>query len=411
MRYFLPDSQDLVDPSFDFDTERRLATRQRQRDDLYAHEVFTERAYDGILVSKGIVDGFGATTSRYTLAQRQRLLRTGAPDFFRLSRVKWGAIPMMGDCGAFTYVKEEKPPYTVEDLASFYVECGFDYGISLDHVILAYQPEWDQTGALAEMQERQELTLSLAQNFFDLHQRDALPFTPLGVAQGWSPRSYARSLKELQRIGYRYVAVGGMVPLKTHEILATLREMNCVRRDDTRLHLLGISRIETVQDFARLGVASFDSTAPLRQAFKDGKDNFYTLQRTYTAVRIPQVEGNPKLQKLISSGKLNQERARELEKACLEAMRRFDAGEVKVDHVLERLSRYEEFYDGEASHQDAYREVLEVRPWKHCPCDVCRTLGYHIILFRGAERNRRRGFHNTWVFYRRLQRELGLAAA
>jgi hypothetical protein len=29
-------------------------------------------------------------------------------------------------------------------------------------------------------------------------------------------------------------------------------------------------------------------------------------------------------------------------------------------------------------------------------------------LFRGAERNRRRGFHNLWVFYRRLQRELGV---
>jgi hypothetical protein len=177
------------------------------------------------------------------------------------------------------------------------------------------------------------------------------------------------------------------------------------------LHLLGISRTESIQDFARLGVASFDSTAPLRQAFKDGKDNFYTLDRTYTAVRIPQVEGNPKLQKLISSGKVKQEQARAHEKACLEAMRRYDKGEVKVDYVLEHLERYEEFYDGEASHQDAYREVLEARPWKHCSCDVCRTLGYHVILFRGAERNRRRGFHNTWVFYRRLQRELGLAAA
>jgi hypothetical protein len=30
-----------------------------------------------------------------------------------------------------------------------------------------------------------------------------------------------------------------------------------------------------------------------------------------------------------------------------------------------------------------------------------------VILFRGAERNRRRGFHNLGVFYRRLHRELG----
>jgi hypothetical protein len=52
--------------------------------------------------------------------------------------------------------------------------------------------------------------------------------------------------------------------------------------------------------------------------------------------------------------------------------------------------------------------VLAAKPWSSCPCDVCRTLGYHVILFRGAERNRRRGFHNLWVFYRRLRRELGL---
>ena len=49
------------------------------------------------------------------------------------------------------------------------------------------------------------------------------------------------------------------------------------------------------------------------------------------------------------------------------------------------------------------------RPWLRCPCDICRKLDYHVILFRGAERNRRRGFHNVWVFYRRLRRELGLS--
>ena len=29
-----------------------------------------------------------------------------------------------------------------------------------------------------------------------------------------------------------------------------------------------------------------------------------------------------------------------------------------------------------------------------------------MILFRGAERNRRRGLHNVWMLYRRLKREL-----
>ena len=130
MKYFLPDSQDLVDPSFDFERERRSVTRLRQRDDFYAHEVFKDAAFDGILVSKGIVDGSQNTGGRYTLAQRHRLLREGAREFFRLDRAGKLSLPTMGDCGAFTYLKEKDPPYSVDDVLRFYVECGFDYGIS-----------------------------------------------------------------------------------------------------------------------------------------------------------------------------------------------------------------------------------------------------------------------------------------
>lgn len=32
-----------------------------------------------------------------------------------------------------------------------------------------------------------------------------------------------------------------------------------------------------------------------------------------------------------------------------------------------------------------------------------RGLGVEVILFRGNDRNRRRGFHNTYVFYQRFR--------
>lgn len=410
MKYYLPDSQDLVDPSFDFDRERRSATRLRQRDDHYAHELFSDPVCDGLLVSKGIVDGFGSMGSRYTLAQRQRLLRNGAPDFFRLGDRK---LSIMGDCGAFTYVNEEAPPYSVDQVIEFYLDCRFDLGISVDHVILGYRPELDERGATIpdELRQRQEITLELAELFFKRHQRERLPFVPLGVAQGWSPKSYADAMKKLQKIGFRYIAVGGMVPLKTTEILASLEAIDKVRRADTRLHLLGITRTEQLDAFARMGVESFDSTSPLRQAFKDDKDNYYAPSRTYTAIRIPQVEGNPKLQKRIMSGQVSQEKARELEKACMVAMRRFDAGALDMKSTLDALQRYEELYDANGDHREVYREVLEDSPWKKCPCEVCKSIGHHVILFRGAERNRRRGFHNTWVFYKKLQKNVEAAAA
>src|SRR5947209_18227732 len=105
MKFFFPDSQDLVDPSFDFETEERSSSRTRHHDDRYAHEIFSSPPYDGLLVSKGMVDGFGESGSRYSIAQRHRLLRVGAPRFFRVQPDS--ALPIMGDCGAFTYVREE----------------------------------------------------------------------------------------------------------------------------------------------------------------------------------------------------------------------------------------------------------------------------------------------------------------
>lgn len=410
MKFYFPDSQDVVDPSFDFDLERRAVERIRQRDDVYAHEIFSTRPYDGLLVSKGIVDGVGGSGGRYTIAQRQRLLRVGVREFFRL---KGTELPVIGDCGAFTYVRESVPPFSVDEVLGFYTDCRFDLGLSVDHVILTYQPKWDLDPAdagkdFAEAVRRQSVTLDLASEFLTKHRAARLPFEAVGVAQGWSPQSYASAVGALQKMGFTYIALGGMVPLKTTEILDCLKAITAVRRKETRLHLLGVTRIEKVAAFAAYGVVSFDSTSPLRQAFKDEKDNYYTMDGTYTALRVPQVDGNPRLLRRIKAGQVPHDRARKLERMCLDVLRGFDEGKASVDAALGVLAEYERLHDPGHDHSDAYRAMLTNRPWARCACNVCRDLGHHVGLFRGAERNRRRGFHNVWVFYRRLRRELGL---
>jgi hypothetical protein len=409
VKYFFADSQDLVDPHFDFVAETR-SDRIRQRDEFYAHEALASPAYDGLLVSKGIVDGTTQGSGRFTLAQRQRLLRVGAAEFYRARRPDGRVLPIMGDCGAFTYLREDVPPYSVDEVIDFYVECRFDLGISVDHVILAYQPSWDTTPEAVpdEIRFRQSITLELAGKFWARHQAERLPFEPLGVAQGWSPRSYADAVRQLQEIGYRYIALGGMVPLKTPEILASLEAISQVRHATTALHLLGVTRVNQVAVFAGYGVTSFDSTSPLRQAFKDADDNYWTLDGAYTAIRVPQVEGNPRLQRRIKAGEVVQARARYLEQRCLAVLQAFDHGGAPIEEVLTALREYELTHDPDNDHTEAYREVLEAKPWRQCRCGICQQLGHQIILFRGAERNRRRGFHNLWVFYRRLRRELGL---
>ena len=415
MKFFFPDSQDLVDPSFDFISEERAPDRLRNRDDLYAHEVFATPPYDGLLVSKAIVDGSGTGQGKYTVAQRHRLLRLGVRDFFRLnSTPSRRRIETMGDCGAFSYVAQERPPFSVGEVIDFYESCGFDYGISVDHVILGFLAE---DGLLLASEDiaprdwvtRQELTLELAAEFRRDCRTRRVRFQPVGVAQGWSSVSYAKSVLELQKMGYRRVALGGMVPLKTVEILSVLEEVDGVRRKDVELHLLGVTRIDQVDTFARFGVTSFDTTSPLRRAFKDDKDNYHTLERAYTALRIPQVEGNPQLQRKISSGVIEQRQARLLEQRCLAAVRGFDQGKTSLRMALRLLSEYEDLFRGEAgTHSVAYQQTLEAAPWKRCPCDVCREIGVEVILFRGAERNRRRGFHNVWLLNQRLHLKRGL---
>jgi hypothetical protein len=407
MKYFLPDSLDLVDPSFDFERESRSPNRIRHEHDQYAHEVFSSRAYDGLLISKGIVDGNG----RYTVAQRDRLWRVGAPEFFRVHALNF---LIMGDCGAFTYMREPVPPYTVDEILEFYNECKVDLGISVDHIIPAFLPTVNKLGdasdavTLLEFQQRQELTTQLASEFLNKHRVMKLNFTPLGVAQGWDPPSYAHSVESLQKMGYIYIALGGMSPLRTEAIIKCFEAIRVVRQPGTRFHLLGVGRSGLVKTFTRFGVVSFDSTSPLIQAFKDNKDNYYTLDRSYMAVRVPQVSGNPKLARRIASGQISHDYAAQLEKRCLEALRQYDVGEQSVESTLESIMDFQDLLEPARHFIEAYREVLTDRPWTRCPCDVCRKLGYHVILFRGAERNRRRGFHNVWVFYRRLQRELGV---
>src|SRR5829696_4874754 len=168
MRFYFPDSQDQIDPSFDFETEERSLFRIRQRDDHYAHEALSPAPYAGMLVSKAMVDGVGGGAGRYSAQQRQRLYRVGVREFFRLNGEP---IDTLGDCGAFTYVREEFPPYSVDEVIDFYENCDFDAGISLDHVILGFDLEagLDDETVDPLWKRRRELTIDLAAEFISRH--------------------------------------------------------------------------------------------------------------------------------------------------------------------------------------------------------------------------------------------------
>jgi len=342
---------------------------------------------------------------RYTEAQRHRLRREGVHTFFRLRNANGRLLEAMGDCGAFAYVKEETPPFTVEQVLDFYADLRFDYVLSIDHVIPGHLSSGRRRKRPpTSWRRRQEITLTLARDFLHEHRKRKLTSVPIGVVQGWDARSYTYAAAELQKMGYNYIALGGLAALPVEIGLEIVHAINTVRHPSTRLHLLGVSPLSYFSEFAQAGVFSFDTTSPLRQAFLSARDNYHTLWgATYPALRVPQVTGNATLRKRIQLGHLSSAHVKRLEKACMEGLRAFDAGRISLAEVLEALVTYEALFNGR-DHRDCYRKTLEERPWERCPCPLCKELGIEIMLLRGLERNKRRGFHNLYVFAHQLNK-------
>jgi hypothetical protein len=413
VRFFFPDSQDQIDPFFDFQAEAHGLYRVRQRDDQYAHEALHKSPYDGLLLSKVIVDGppHGGG-GKYTLAQRQRLYRQGARAFFRLERPDGHPLEIMGDCGAFAYAKDSEPPLGVEEVMAFYDGVAVDYGVSVDHIVFGFATDDADLEAttLATYRRRQQITLELAAEFLARHRAEACSWVPVGVAQGWSAESYAQAVSTLQKMGYRMIGLGGLAALKTPEILAALSAAGRVRAPGVGFHLFGVTRTAMADAFSGFGVVSFDSTSPFRQAFKDADDNYYWPEGNLAALRVPQVDENPRLKGRILAGEVDQAEARRREQACLRDLRRYRGGRASLRRALSSLVAYEEIYEPRRSYREDYRRTLEERPWVRCPCAVCKTWGVEVAIFRGAQRNKRRGFHNLAIFADGLRNALAAGA-
>jgi hypothetical protein len=138
-------------------------------------------------------------------------------------------------------------------------------------------------------------------------------------------------------------------------------------------------------------------------------DNYYTATDNYVAIRVMQIDSNQRLKQQVLAGKLDQNKGRSLEEKCMAALAGYDRGEVGVEGALRALRLYASFL-GEPDRSQEYRRTLEDRPWRSCRCGICQDVGIHVAIFRGTERNKRRGFHNLYIFNQRLHRELALAS-
>jgi hypothetical protein len=407
MKFIFADSHDYIDPNFDFVKEQFSEGRRAQLDDVYPHEYFEAPPYDGMLVSRATV-GDEISTGTYTTAQSMRFRRDGAQKFLRFNARERNAV-LLGDCGAFSYVKQELPPYSVENMVDFYEQCGFTHGVSIDHAILGYDEALDRENLFGrdvisdEWNFRYKLTLRLAKEFKDYCDSNSINFKPIGVGQGWSPDSYANAARVLVNdFGYDYIALGGLVPLKATQIKVVLDKVRDVT-PNVKIHLFGFTKADELEQFVQYNIESFDSTSPMLRAFKDGTKNYYTGDRWYTAIRIPQANDLAILKSNVLAGIATQKMLRIEEQDAIEAIRRWDSGGAELGDVIDKIVSYSRHINAK-DRTKAYYETLSARPWDICPCKVCKDARIDVVIFRGSNRNRRRGFHNLWQFHQKVKR-------
>ena len=212
-------------------------------------------------------DGVAASKVRYSTSEEQRLLRDGARKFLRFGGPQLQELMLMGDCGAFAYVDHPEPAYTPAEVVEFYT------GGRL-HAWRVARPRHLRVRRLATRRRTAMLPSESRERYRDhagerrgvpanWRERGRAPFEPLGAVQGWSPESMAEAAKRLEQMGYRYLAIGGLVPLKVDAIKQVLADHPRRRSDPTDIHLLGFAKAEHIER-VHSASASPASTPPRR---------------------------------------------------------------------------------------------------------------------------------------------------
>lgn len=386
--YFIPEWDDLVTKNYDFDNDKDLT-----KEKVYAHEIYSKPNYDGILASRMKLE-----ESKSKLNKMKE--SGGVHNYYKFNG------PIFGDCGAWGYIKEKDPPFKTKELMDFYEQMKFNIGVSIDHLCV---PGFEE-----EFEYRKKLTLKNAEEFYNRYIKKEYSFKPVGVAQGWNEESYLDSVKELLDIGFNYLALGGIAKAKSLEIIKILQaiqpEIQKYRRErKIDLHLFGVARLEAIRSFRNLGVTSFDSASPLRTAWLSSSKNYRDLNwGGYAAIRLPFLARDRKFKKLIDDGLYSTEELEEREALLKIMLLKLDKDNSRTpEEIVEGFNYlYNEFLPNTPDRTAEYMRTLKTKPWKNCECPICKEIGIEVIIFRGNNRNRRRGFHNTYVFYSLLKKLL-----
>lgn len=398
LSYFLPDWDDTLDPDFDFDNDEFSNLHKSKRKEVHCQKLLGNRKIcDGILVSlaqkqdtKGPLKRLDSTE---TAALRPKPLRS----HYGLREDQL----LFGDCGAYSYVLEDEPAFSTEQAVALYELYEFDFGTSVDHIPFADFPD-------DKRRSRVETTLANAEAFIRECSRRGNLFNPVGAVQGLSAEEYAENVKKYYEMGYRHMALGGLVRLKDSAVLEIVKEVSEAAGqlpERPWIHLFGVFRPKLQPKFKELKIDSFDSATYFRKSWLRSDQNYLcTKGNWYAAIRVP-ITKDPRTRKRLAESGADLEEMKKQEQQVLKLLKDYGDGKADLTETLNAVIGYDEqlLRSSETkSMRKKYERTLREKPWLQCGCGFCQELGIQVLIFRGSNRNKRRGTHNTAMLFEKL---------
>ena len=316
----------------------------------------------------------------------------------------------MGDCGAFTYVREEStPPYTVDEVIDFYEELRLRRRpvARPRHPRLRTRSAAERGPAAAAVGATPGAHARTRRGVPAPAPRARMQLSSRSASRRAGARdSYAEAVAALQRSAIERIALGGLVAAedpRDPRASSTRSRESASRR--TELHLLGVTRCEQIPAFRELRRDELRQHLAVSPGLQ-GRPRQLLRRRT----RMPgaaRASGRGQREAAATHSRRRDRQARRLADSSSDALS--NAGRLRPRRCRSSTmpsTRFASTRCSTTTTRDRSRHTARCSrraPWKRCDCAVCRDAGIQVIIFRGTERNKRRGFHNLHVFARRLR--------
>lgn len=437
-----------IDPGFDYNTEKSTTGNRMDiaMGRVCPYEFFEEPLCDGILVSRTLLE------SKVNLVRNEDDMyyisahggKRKFPDIPSYCKTRGTDLICFADPGTWSYANYfELPPalYDTDDLIDYYSHMRYDIAGSVDWPIIdRIMQTIDGKRKFSDLsdkikEKRRKLTLELAQDFINkCRKRNHINFMPFGTIQGYSMKTYRKSLRAILKMGYDYIAIGGL-PAYSEERVVDILSM--IKKEVDRAGMRGIGihmygRFPAPSNtgyYLECGVSSFDNNSSFIYATKNAcafvnptyKESGTVPIHPCISIKIPMPTGPmisrirrylpDKYEGVLSSCnntfalfcRYSQSQKQKDKKKFIRAYK-------KMNRDLEEVRRVK--LKSEAKFKFALEtctNAFDSNGWQRCQCTSCRMIKDHIYLGRGTNRSYHLFAHNTHIQYVRLQKELNLA--